>query len=122
MSLKFYTDTHVPKQIALQLREHGVDIVRCEDVGLAEADDETHLEYGTQDERILITFDKGFRTRAFEWLANNKHHSGILLCKHYLQGEKGIGILVEHCLFYWEAVEIGAATILDFADRVIDIE
>ena len=65
MSLKFYTDTHVYKQITIQLRTYEVDIVRCQEVGLEDADDETHLEYAAQHTRILITFDNGFRDRAF---------------------------------------------------------
>jgi predicted nuclease of predicted toxin-antitoxin system len=40
--MKLYADTHIPKQVAIQLRQKGVDIVRCEDIGLAEADDNEH--------------------------------------------------------------------------------
>ncbi len=65
MSLRFYTDTHIAKQIAIQLRQHGIDVIRCEEVNMAEAEDEQHLLYATQEGLILITFDKGFRDRAF---------------------------------------------------------
>jgi hypothetical protein len=34
--IKFYTDTHIAKAVAVQLRQKGVDIVRCEEVGMAE--------------------------------------------------------------------------------------
>jgi hypothetical protein len=34
MSLEFYTDTHITKQVAVQLRKRGVDVVLCEEVGL----------------------------------------------------------------------------------------
>jgi predicted nuclease of predicted toxin-antitoxin system len=122
MSLRFYTDTHVPRQVAVQLRQYGVDVVRCEDVGLAEADDETHLEFAAREGRILVSFDKGFRTRAFEWLANGKNHAGIFLCKSNLQRERGIGIIVNTCHFYWETVEAAAATVDEFYNQVFDIE
>jgi hypothetical protein len=46
--LKFYADTHIDKDVAIQLRKKGVDVVRCEDVGMAEADDEAHLDYAAQ--------------------------------------------------------------------------
>jgi len=35
MTLQLYTDTHIAKAIAEQLRAHGVDVVRCEEVGMA---------------------------------------------------------------------------------------
>jgi predicted nuclease of predicted toxin-antitoxin system len=38
-TLKFYMDTHIPKAVAIQLRNKGIDVVRCEDVGLTESDD-----------------------------------------------------------------------------------
>ena len=62
MSLRFYTDTHIDKQVAIQLRTHGVDVVRCEEVGMAEAEDDAHLIYATQHERALITKDLTLRS------------------------------------------------------------
>ncbi len=122
MSLKFYTDTHVDKQVAIQLRARGVDIVRCQDMGLEDANDETHLTYAAQQDRILITFDQGFRDRAFMWLAEGKQHAGVFICKHGLQSEAGIGVIVNTGLFYHEAVLAGAADVKEFRNQVIDIE
>lgn len=122
MSLKFYTDTHVDKQVAIQLRARGVDVVRCQEVGLADVDDETHLTYAAEQGRILITFDKGFRDRAFTWLAAGKTHAGIFICNPDLQGEGGIGTIVGECLFYHEAVEAGAAQVSEFWDQVFKID
>jgi predicted nuclease of predicted toxin-antitoxin system len=122
MSLKFYTDTHIDKQVAIQLSVSGVDTVRCQDVGLEDVDDETHLTYATEHNRILITFDKGFRDRAFHWLALGKHHAGVFICKRGLQSERGIGVIVRACLFYHQAIEVGAADISEFHNQVIDIE
>ena len=119
--LKFYTDTHISKQIALQLRQHGIDIVRCEEVGMAEADDEAHLEYAAQENRVLITVDKGFRDRAFQRLADGRNHSGIILVHPDLQGNAGIGTIVEWCLFFFEAVREGAANISDFRNHFYSI-
>jgi predicted nuclease of predicted toxin-antitoxin system len=118
MTLRFYTDTHIAKQIAIQLRDKGIDVVRCEEVGLAEADDEEHLKYSTKESRILITFDKGFRDRAFNWLAEGRYHSGIFICKPELQREVGIGVIVNACKFYHQLVEQEAATLDDFRNRI----
>ena len=122
MGLKFYTDTHVDKQVAIQLRNRGVDIVRCQEVGLEDADDETHLVYAAQEDRILITFDKRFRDRAFEWMSQKKQHAGVFICRDYLQGPGGIGPIVKECLFYHEAAMAGAAEEEDFQGQVIDVE
>jgi predicted nuclease of predicted toxin-antitoxin system len=70
--LKYYTDTHIDKQVAVQLRQKGVDVVRCEEVGMAEADDESHLAYAAQNGLALVTKDAGFRVRHFNWLAQAK--------------------------------------------------
>jgi predicted nuclease of predicted toxin-antitoxin system len=121
MKLAYYTDTHIAKQIAIQLRQHGVRVIRCEDVGLAEADDERHLAYATEAGCVLLTFDKGFRDRAFGWLADNRSHGGVIICKDDLQGPGGIGTIVRECLFFYEAVAVGAATLDDFRNRVIDL-
>lgn len=121
-ALAFYTDTHVDKQVVLQLRQRGVDALRCHEVGLSEADDETHLRYASEQDRILITFDKGLRDRAFRWLATGRSHAGVFVCKHILQSEAGIGIIVMTCLFYDEAVREGAASLDDFHNQVFDIE
>jgi hypothetical protein len=40
--MKLYADTHIPKQVAIQLRQKGIDIIRCEEVGLGEASDDKH--------------------------------------------------------------------------------
>lgn len=120
MSLKFYTDTHIDRQVTIQLRARGVNIVRCQEVGLADVDDETHLTYASEQGRILITFDQGFRDRAFTWLAEGKSHAGVIMCKPGLQSEAGIGVIVKRCAFYHEAVEAGAATIDEFQNQFIE--
>ena len=56
--LKFYTDSHIQKAVADQLRAQGVDVVRCQDVGMADADDLPHLEYATEEGRVVVTNDK----------------------------------------------------------------
>jgi hypothetical protein len=53
--LRFYTNTHTAKAIATQLKERGVDIIRCEDVGLAEVTDFQHLAYAAEHKRTIVT-------------------------------------------------------------------
>ena len=117
--LKFYTDTHIDRQVAIQLRQRGVEVVRCEEVGMAEADDEAHLEYAAQNQLALITKDAGFRTRHFHWLSQSKAHQGIFFCgdRHIA----AIGKIVKACYTFAELIEEGAGTLDDIENEFFDI-
>jgi predicted nuclease of predicted toxin-antitoxin system len=117
--LKFYTDTHIDKQVAIQLRAKGVDVIRCEEVGMAEADDEAHLMYAAQTSLALITKDAGFRARHFQWLSQGKDHYGIFFCadRHIA----AIGTIVNACLAYAQLIENGAGTLDDIQNEFFDI-
>jgi predicted nuclease of predicted toxin-antitoxin system len=117
--LKFYTDTHIDKQVAMQLRAQGIDIVRCEEVQLAEADDETHLKYAANDGRILVTKDEGFRQRHFRWLHEEMEHAGIFFCSN--RQHAAIGTIVKACREFSQLVEEGAATLDDIRNKFFDI-
>ncbi len=112
-SLKFYTDTHIAKAVAAQLRARGVDVVRCEEVGMSEASDLEHLEYATREGRVMITNDQDFLILDQNWQAQGKRHCGIMHCNKNVQGEIAIGIIVKACLFYHEMIDGGAATVDD---------
>jgi hypothetical protein len=117
--LKFYTDTHIDKQVAIQLRQRGVDVVRCEEVGMAAVDDEVHLEYAARNDLALITKDAGFRLRHFEWLSHAKQHSGIFFCadRHHT----AIGLIVKVCYAFHQLIAEGAGTLDDIRNEFFDI-
>jgi predicted nuclease of predicted toxin-antitoxin system len=77
-AIKFYTDTHIAKAVAVQLRARGIDVVRCEEVGMAEADDDAHLAYATREGRVVITADRDFLRLHKQWQAAGKSHGGII--------------------------------------------
>ena len=111
MSVKFYTDTHIPKQVAVQLRKQGIDVVRCEDVGMAEADDEELLEYAVEHESAVITKDDDFLRLHTEWLRQGQTHFGIFYCP--LRDRPAIGIIVITCSEYHDLIAGAAGTIDD---------
>lgn len=117
--LQFYTDTHIDKQVAVQLRQKGIDVVRCEEVGLAEVDDETHLKYAAEHQLALITKDEGFRLRHFDWLAAGNDHWGIFFCgdRHVA----AIGKIVKACYAFAELIESEAGTLEDIQNEFFDI-
>jgi hypothetical protein len=108
MALKFYTDKHIAKAVATQLRKNGMDVLRCEEIGLDEALDIEHLQRATNEDRIFITFDQDFPRIHNEWLKANKRHGGIMYCLAHVQGESGIGRIVDECTSY-SALIVGGA-------------
>src|SRR5260221_11976994 len=117
--LKFYTDTNIDKQVATKLRAKRIDVVRCEDVDLAQADDETHLVYAAQHNLALITKDAGFRSRHFQWLSEERNHHGIFFCaKRHVSA---IGEIVNACYAYAQLVEQDAGTLEDIQNEFFDI-
>jgi hypothetical protein len=118
--LKFYTDSHIAKAVAEQLRAKGVDVVRCEEVGMARAKDHEHLSYATREGRAMVTQDKDFLRLNAEWQAAHKPHAGIMYCLPHLKGPKGIGPIVKTCFDYYELIAGGAGTIdTDIANQLI---
>ncbi len=118
--LKLYTDKHIPKAVTTQLRRRGIDIVRCEDVGLGDANDFTHLEYAANEGRVIITRDADFTRLHAEWVKTNRTHAGIMFCRSNLQGEDAIGRIVSEVLMYHELIEGGAGSLeADIANRIL---
>jgi hypothetical protein len=117
MSLKFYLDTHIPKQVALQLRSRNIEVVRCEDIGLAEASDIEHLEYAAHHGLSVITKDQDFLRLHTEWLIAGKEHSGIFFCAE--RALSAIGEIVTICADYYALVEAGAGTLEDMRNLIV---
>ncbi len=117
---RFYTDRHIPKAVTSQLQKRGVDIVRCEDVGLSNADDFTHLEYATAEGRVVVSHDTDFVRLHHEWQSEGKKHAGILFCLSHLQGEAGIGTIVSEVMMYHELIAGGAGSVeSDLVNKLI---
>lgn len=119
--LRYYFDTHIPKAAAVQLRERGVDVVRCEEVELADADDVEHLEYATAQHRTLVTHDRGFWKLHADWLIQGLHHAGIVLFNQHFQGN--VGKLVTELFELYSMIEAEAGILeRDIYDRVYEVE
>jgi len=104
MKPKFFTDTHVDHTAIKQLNLKGVDIVRCQDVGLADAEDIDLLIYATQQGRVMVSCDQDFERLHYDYLARELEHAGILYmdqehhCKH-------ISEIVRIILYYYELAD-----------------
>ena len=76
---KFFTDTHVARPVTVQLRLRGIEIVRCEEVGLATAPDPELLAYAASQNLMMLSCDEDFRILHYKWMEEGKAHSGIIL-------------------------------------------
>ena len=117
--MRFYTDTHIPKQVAIQLRNKDIDVIRCEEVGLAEVDDETHLEYAITNKLCIITKDDDFLSLHANILKTDRIHHGIFFSSK--RDNPAIGEIITACLGYFELIELGAGTVEDLQNKVIFI-
>jgi uncharacterized protein with PIN domain len=108
---KFYLDTHIPKAVAEQLRMRGVTVIRCEEIGLAEADDVEHLEYATSQNLIMISHDRDFWTLHGLWLNQGLRHAGIVLISRQFQGQ--VSKLFGELWLLYQMIDQGAGTLQD---------
>ncbi len=109
MPVKFYTDSHIMTGVAVQARQRGIDIVRCQDVGMANAEDEEHLEYATKEGRTVISADADFSRINAQWQAAGKKHAGIIRLQQ--ERKDNVGIIVEYIVSLNELIEGGAGTL-----------
>lgn len=96
--LRFYLHTHIAKAVADSLRAQGVDVVRCQEVDLADASDAEHLAYTAREGRVMMTHDADFARLDSAWRATGKTHAGIMLVGSHLQGSQRIGELIRQLL------------------------
>src|SRR5262245_2350999 len=96
-TIRYYTDAHIAKAVVEQLRLRGVDVTRCEEVGLAEVSDQGHIAYAAENGRAMVTHDQGFTAHHRVWLAQGNHHAGIFLIT---KDKDNIGLLVNTLVFW----------------------
>jgi hypothetical protein len=74
--LRFHLDENVDGAIANALRQHGVDVTMPVDVGLIEAQDEEHLQFAYEQQRVVFTHDDDFLKLTSQGIS----HAGIAYC------------------------------------------
>lgn len=109
--LKYYFDVHIPKAVARELRRRGIDVVRCQEAGLHDIGDPRHLEYATQQGRVMVTHDEDFLKLDDIWQNQGKRHAEIMRFSNDLQGN--VGYLVRELVAYFELIQDGAGNLTD---------
>jgi len=94
MQIKLYFDENVPDAIAVAVRLRGYDVTTVRDAERKAASDIDQLRYASLQKRVLFTFNVAdFVKLHDEFVANGRHHSGILLSK-----QLPVGIVVKRLL------------------------
>ena len=84
MTLRLYTDHHVPVAINEGLRLRGVDVLTAYEDGSAELEDPPLLQRATELRRVLFTQDTDLLTVASEWQRAGREFAGLIY-GHQLQ-------------------------------------
>ncbi|MBZ0319233.1 MAG: DUF5615 family PIN-like protein [Anaerolineae bacterium] len=112
---KFYLDSHISKEAAIQLRRKGIDAIHCAELGKQDDSDEAHLVFSTEQGRIMVSCDKRIEQQLhFAWLEQGREHAGIIFVQNEdCEGERGISVIVRELIFLCEAVQEGACSVED---------
>jgi hypothetical protein len=79
--IKLYLDEDAQRTDLIQaLRARNIDVLTVSEANLLGHPDDFHLQYATEQNRVIFTFNRGdfFRLHT-EWLNNEQHHTGIIV-------------------------------------------
>ena len=115
MTLKLYTDENIPRTVAQQLQDKGVDVLRCQDAGMRSASDADHLAFATAQGRTIVTGDEDFLILDAEYRTAGKQHAGIV----YISPAKrlALGVIIDYLLFLHDAA---AGDAIDFETEIFN--
>ena len=90
--IRLYLDEDsMRRSLVRALRVRGVDLITALDVGMIEREDAEHLDYATEQGRVLCSFNVGDYYRLHtDYVAQGKPHAGIILMRqqYYSVGEQ----------------------------------
>jgi len=78
VSLRLYFDHHVPRAIAVGVRQRGIDVLTTEADGTADRDDEFLLQRATELGRVVFTQDRDFLVLAADWQRARREFPGMV--------------------------------------------
>jgi hypothetical protein len=110
MSLGFYMDEQVPRQITEGLRRRGVDVLTIQDDGRTGEDDPEVLDRAREIGRVLFTRDDDFLAEAARRQSIGERFSGVVYA-HQLR------VTIGQCIADLETIA-DACDLDEFANRV----
>ncbi|MBI5350023.1 MAG: DUF5615 family PIN-like protein [Chloroflexi bacterium] len=105
--IAFYTDEHISKKLATDLRKKDYEAVSSIDLGHIHWSDHDHLVYATEHNMAVLTFDQKFKTTAEEWAEAGREFWGVVISPEF--GDRQYGKLLKltlNLLDKWTADEL----------------
>ena len=97
--VRLYFDRHIKKQLAIDLRERGFDVLLTEESGLDTAPDEDQLAFATKENRAILTFNiRDFAPLHEQWIAAERLHAGIVVSQQLGSRQYGLWLACYGCL------------------------
>jgi hypothetical protein len=86
--IKLYLDEDAQRTDLIQaLRARQIDVVTVSGANLLGQPDNVHLQYATEQGRVIFTFNRGdFFHLHTQWLNDGRHHSGIVVSDQVATG------------------------------------
>ena len=78
MSVSLYFDQHIPKAIAVGVRERGIDVLTADEDGKADWGDVLLLQRSTELGRVIFTQDSDFLALAAAWQTGRRDFAGLV--------------------------------------------
>jgi hypothetical protein len=88
MKLRLFLDEDVHAALAVALRKRGHDAVHALEEKRLGLSDESQLNFATEENRCLVTFNVGDFVRLHNrWIDEGREHAGIIVSKQLPVGE-----------------------------------
>src|SRR5436190_16949462 len=95
--LRLYLDRHIKKQLAVDLRQRGYDVLTTEEASMDTASDEDQLAFAAKQERAILTFNiRDFAPLHEQWTADARAHAGVIVSQQL--GSRQYGVLLSRML------------------------
>ena len=92
--IRFFTDEDIYGATAPALRNRGFDAVSCPESGRLGENDESQLQWATEQRRVIVSFNVAHFARLHtQWLGQGRPHAGITI-----SSQRPIGDLLRRLL------------------------
>jgi predicted nuclease of predicted toxin-antitoxin system len=87
--IAFYTDEHISKRLAADLRKKDYEAASSIDLGHIHWSDHAHLVYAAEQGMAVLTFDQKFKTTAEEWAEAGREFWGVVISPEFSEKQYG---------------------------------
>jgi predicted nuclease of predicted toxin-antitoxin system len=95
--VRLYFDRHIKKQLAIDLRPRGFDVLTTEEAAMDTASDDDQLAFATNESRAILTFNiRDFAPLHEQMAPTGKQHAGIIVSQQ--MGNRQYGVLLTRIL------------------------